>query len=46
MDAMKSAHRVDLIPVQKDVQDFIDAAEKLLSPVLPTTSAISSASTS
>ena len=36
MDATKSAEPVGLLSVQKDVQDFIRAAEKLLSPVLRT----------
>jgi hypothetical protein len=36
MDAIKSAETVGLLSVQKDVQDFIQAAERLLSPALRT----------
>ncbi len=33
MDAMRS-DAVGVLPVQKDVQDFVQAAERLLSPAL------------
>jgi hypothetical protein len=34
MDAIRSADPVGLLSVQKDVQDFVQAAERLLSPAL------------
>lgn len=34
---MEATRLADVVSVQKDVQDFIEAAEKLLSPALRTT---------
>ena len=36
MEALRSAHAVGLLLVRKEVQDFVQAAETLLSPALRT----------